>query len=257
MFAFFLFRSALILTVLSWATAFALEKAGPVSPPTISAFIQRVDPEAKAEFCGEISTGNTTLYLFALTRDALTGFVLIRAKPGGLLTIEMADTAFSLFSGESMINKNIQTAISILVRPRETGLRVSAIGTRIDEIVGPLANFRLRSNSSREILKQLRSSAAYSLDLDNAPPGAIIVSPTTVLSSGRVALGHAGILGLHGVIFSADARFDGAWTQNYTLKRWKDEFAATNGTFAFVLRAPPKPTPSAESHETAFREDAD
>jgi hypothetical protein len=230
----------------------AMEMPDLLPPQSISEFVLKMNPARKSEFCGNIVTKNATHYLFALTHNALTGFILVRSQPGLPPAIESADTAFPRFFDESFTDKKLQAAVSILVRPREMAKRVSAIGARIDEVVGPLANFWLRTNSSLEILRLLKRGAAYSVDPGSAPPGAIIVSPTTVLPTGRVAFGHAGILGFNGAIYSADTRFGGAWTQNYTLKRWENEFSPVNGTYTFVLRATCKVPAPAQRSATAL-----
>jgi hypothetical protein len=203
--------------------------------PAIVDFVRHADPAAKFEFCGDIATKDTTFYLFALERDAVAGFALISSKSNSPPVIVDADTSLVPFSTD--LDAKVQQSVSILLRRREKErpAKLSAIGERIDEVIAPIAGIRFGTNSTRVLLHLLKRGRAYSVAPASAPPGSIIVSPTC-FTSGKVAIGHAGILGFQGEIYSADARLNGSWARNYTMDRWRAEFSGTNGVYAFALR---------------------
>jgi hypothetical protein len=178
--------------------------------------------------------------------------VLVRNKPGEDPIIVDADTSF--FSGNNSADQQIQKlildGIDLLLRKCNPAKllsgphgscaqtrEISTIGDQIDRVIFPLCGYRLGSNSTRQILQRLRSGPAIELDPKTAPPGSIIVSPTRSSPSGPVYLGHAGIIGRNGSVYSADARNGGAWSNNFTLAGWLQKFSGANGTYAFVLRA--------------------
>src|SRR5207249_9942112 len=107
-------------------------------------------------------------------------------------------------------------------------------------LVYRISGFRFGSNSTREILRLLRTGPTRAVAPGDAPPGSIIVSPTAFSSCGPIYLGHAGIVGWNGSIYSADARYAGALTKIFSLATWLSRFSATNGSYAFVLHAPPE-----------------
>ena len=164
-----------------------------------------------------------------------------------------ADTSlFPLRDDSNRIwEKRLSEGIELLLRRRNRSRKtreessppgldseVSAIGREIDRVVYPIGGFRLSSNSTREILRLLRTGPALAVDPKTAPPGSIIVSPTQFSPYGPIYLGHAGIVGTDGAIYSADARYGGARTRNFSLAGWLRQFSGTNGSYAFVLRGP-------------------
>jgi hypothetical protein len=218
----------------------------------VAALVQRADPQAGVEYCGSVSTNHVDYYLFVLRQKELTGVVLVRYPAGQ--TPEIADADTSLFPFRNVQrHSDVQPpreAIEQLLRrrnlkqnrqePQETCSQkgeVSGVGRDIDRVVYPITGFRLGTDSTREILRLLRTGPTISVDPKSAPPGSIIVSPTQFTPNGPIFLGHAGILGSNGSIYSADARFGGALAKNFTLSNWLKRFSGTNGTCAFVLRA--------------------
>jgi hypothetical protein len=216
--------------------------------------MEQADPKARVEYCGEISTGKLDYLLFVITRDELTGVVLVQKDQQNETAIVDADT--SLFSPQTrdfyFLGKPLGLAISELLarrnlkRQSQQILRqaghlqeVSSIGSDIDRVIFPISGFRLGSESSREIIRSLRTAHSISVEPAKAPPGSIIISPTQYTAHGPVSIGHAGIVGSRGLIYSADARFGGAWVQNFTLASWLNRFSASNGTYAFLLRNSP------------------
>lgn len=149
------------------------------------------------------------------------------------------------------MEKPVQDAIKLLLRRRTVAKKghaspgssnrapeISAIGQEIDRVIYPISGFRLDSNSTHEILRLLRTGPTVAVDPRTAPPGSIIVSPTRSSPYGPIYLGHAGILGSDGFVYSADARYGGARTRNFSLTSWLRNFSGTNGSYAFVLHAP-------------------
>jgi hypothetical protein len=215
------------------------------APLAVRALIQRADPQANVVYCGAVSTGKVDYYLFYLERKELAGVVLVQQRTGAAPVIADADTSLFPFQDDS-VQKPLQDAIERLLRrwnraPQGTsGSRpeISAVGREIDRVIYPIAGFRLGSNSTREILRLLRTGPTRAVAPGTAPPGSIIVSPTKFSSSGPIYLGHAGIVGWNGSIYSADARYAGARTKNFSLTTWLRRFSGTNGSYAFVLHTP-------------------
>jgi hypothetical protein len=221
-------------------------------PSAVTALVQGADPQANVEYCGSILTNRATFYLFVLSQKELSGIVLVQQPVGEAPDIADADTSLFPFryvqpySGAQPLPEAIAALLSRRnLKRSEQAHRptlhptpeISAVGRDIDQVVYPIAGFRLDADSTREILRVLRTGPTVSVDPKRAPPGSIIVSPTQFSHNGPIFLGHAGILGSDGSIYSADARFGGAWTKNFTLSNWLKRFSGTNGTYAFVIRA--------------------
>ena len=224
-------------------------------PPTVRRLIEQASSNTKIEYCGSISMKNLEYYLFAVTHEQVAGVVLVRNGRENRPTIVDADT--SLFSHRSLdagsLPEPVAVAIGKLLERRNAkrqlqsrpgpiwhSQEVSSIGDGIDRIILPISRFKLDSESTSEIMRILRTSNTLSVEPASAPPGSIIISPTRFAPSGPVSIGHAGIVGLDGSIYSADARYGGAWVRNFTLASWLKRFSATNGTYAFLLRAGPR-----------------
>jgi hypothetical protein len=227
-------------------------------PLAVQALVQRADPNATVEYCGAISNNKLNYYLFLLQRKQLAGSVLVRQQPGTAPVITDADTSLFPFRGDSRspAETSMRDAIEILLRKRNTArttrtsqrasspeLEISAVGGAIDHVIYPISGFRLGSNSTREILRCLRAGPTIAVNPGAAPPGSIIVSPTQFSPYGPIYLGHAGIVGPDSWIYSADARYDGALTRNFSLINWLKQFSGTNGFYAFVIHAPPDRSP--------------
>ena len=222
-------------------------------PPAVRGLIQGADPRAKIEYCGAVSTSKVDYYLFLLERKELAGIVLIRQRAGTTPVIVDADTSLFPFRDEPerSVEKPVQDAIEVLLRRRNPAAKsrapqrtsrldqeVSSVGREIDRVIYPISGFRLGSNSTHEILRLLRIGPTVAVDPKSAPPGSIIVSPTQSSPYGPIYLGHAGIVGPDRSIYSADARYGGARTKNFSLTGWLRQFSGTNGSYAFVLHAP-------------------
>jgi len=238
---------------LLWAFICLPATGQPVTVPSaVTALVRRSDPHANIEYCGNVSTNHLDYYLFVLTRKELAGVVLVRQPTGNSPEIADADTSLftSLDVAQPSVTRPLREAIEELLSRRnlkknrlegqETAKQtpeISAVGRDIDQVAYPISGFRLGADSTREILRLLRTGPTLSVDPKKAPPGSIIISPTQFSHDGPVFLGHAGILGSDGSIYSADARYGGAWTKNFTLSNWLKRFSGTNGTYAFVIHA--------------------
>jgi hypothetical protein len=223
------------------------------APLPVHGLVQQADPGATIEYCGSLSTAHLDYYLFLLARKELAGLVLIQQSAGSSPVIVDADTSlFPLPDDSNRIwEKRLSDGIKLLLRRRNRSRKtreessspgldaeVSAIGQEIDRVVYPIGGFQLNSNSTREILRLLRTGPAVAVDPKTAPPGSIIVSPTLFSPYGPIYFGHAGIVGADGAIYSADARHGGARTRNFSLAGWLRQFSSTNGSYAFVLHVP-------------------
>ena len=246
-------KSLLLLYLLLWACicSHAVGRPLPI-PSAVAALVQRADPQANVEYCGSVSTNRGDYYLFVLTQKELTGVVLVQYPTGKAPRIADADTSLFPFRDfpQYSVAQPLQEAIEELLtrrnlnknRPALHGTprqmpEISAVGRDIDQVLYPISGFRLGADSTREILRLLRTGPTLSVDPKNAPPGSIFVSPTQFSNDGPIFLGHAGILGSDGSIYSADARYGGARTKNFTRSNWLRRFSGTNGTYAFVIRA--------------------
>jgi hypothetical protein len=247
-------KSFFPLCPLLWAFLCSHTVGQPITiPSAVTALVQRADPQADVEYCGSVLTNRVDYYLFVLTQKELTGVVLVRQPTGKTPRIAGADTSLFPFPDfpQYSVTPPLPAAIEELLtrrnlnknRPSLQGTSgqmpgISAVGRDIDYVVYPISGFRLGTDSTHEILRLLRTGPTLSVDPKNAPPGSIIVSPTQFSGDGPIFLGHAGILGSDGWIYSADARYGGARTKNFTLSNWLRRFSSTNGTYAFIIRAP-------------------
>jgi hypothetical protein len=223
-------------------------------PTPVRDLVQRADPHANIEYGGAVSAGAIDYYLFLLERKELAGVALVKQRPGAVPVIVDVDTSLFPFrdDSEQAVERPVQEAIEMLLRKRNLvkngpaaarrnsrrDPEVSEVGREIDLVTYPICGFRLGTNSTREILRLLRTGSAVEVDPGTAPPGSIIVSPTQSSPHGPIYLGHAGIVGTDGSIYSADARYGGKRSKNYSLTSWLRQFSGTNGSYAFVLHAP-------------------
>lgn len=65
----------------------------------------------------------------------------------------------------------------------------------------------------------------------SAPPGAVIISPTEQ-TGGRANIGHVGLLGTNGNIFS-NSSSQGRWEQNFSISSWKSYYGGKGLTVQF------------------------
>jgi hypothetical protein len=220
----------------------------------VQGLIARADIRSNFEYCGSVSTARIDYYLFLLQQEERFGMVLVEQRVGMNPSIIDADTSLFPLNEqlEGSLDKSVPDALALLLRRRKLAKErldskerptrldpeISAIGREIDRVIYPISGFRLGSNSTHEILRLLRTGPAIAVNPPSAPPGSIIVSPTQFSPSGPIFLGHAGIVGSQGAIYSADARYGGKRTKNFSLRGWLRRFSAENGCYAFVLHAP-------------------
>ena len=239
-------RAALFAILLASIWTEAIARPGDSSDAARN-LARQAAPYATDDYCGSLVYRNIDYYLFVLEQNELSGLVLIRQQPGSEPIIIDADTSFFPFKKDQ---EPVMDGVEILLRrrnlakgigtPRENSTRfpeVSLVGDAIDRIVFPVSGFRLGSDATSQILQRLRTGPATEVEPRTAPPGSIIVSPTRFTRSGSVYLGHAGIVGKNGLIFSADARLGGALARNMSVASWLKRFSGNNGCYAFVLQA--------------------
>ena len=211
-------------------------------PQPVRRLIEQANPNARIEYCGAISMKALEYYLFAVTHEQVAGVVLVRNGHENLPIIVDADTSLFLHRDPNVsslpepVTAAVGNQVQSPLRPIWHSQEVSSIGDGIDRIISPISGFKLDSESTREIMRILRTTNTLSVEPASAPPGSIIISPTRFSPSGPVSIGHAGIVGLDGSIYSADARYEGAWVRNFTLASWLKRFSVGNGTYAFLLR---------------------
>jgi len=195
-------------------------------PQPVRRLIEQANPNARIEYCGAISMKALEYYLFAVTHEQVAGVVLVRNGHENLPIIVDADTSLFLHRdpnvsslpepvtaaiGKLLARRNAKSQVQSPSGPVCHSQEVSSIGDGIDRIISPISGCKLDSESTREIMRILRTTNTLSVEPASAPPGSIIISPTRFSPSGPVFIGHAGIVGLQGSIYRADARCGGAW----------------------------------------------
>jgi hypothetical protein len=214
-------------------------------------FVQKVVPEGRIVFCGEVQSNGTTYELFVLQQEARRGALVIAgdsalpsAKPPQVL---FADTSFDFTLSQSLIPPEVLSqfyALLGITRSPSSQAATSApaqdvypVGAALNTVLGPIAEFTFRSNSTLGILQELEQSDAIPVSPAAAPTGSILVCPTTYSQTGPVSLGSAVILGSDHKVYGPDIRQGGAWTCFGQLETWIAKYGANNQLFGFLLRA--------------------
>jgi hypothetical protein len=232
----------------------ALAGAAP-APPEVAALARHAAGSAQLEYAGSVRRGSAVFDLFVLFGPPLSGVFLVRREKFSPPIVVLADT--SLFPPPTddpfQIDLEVWQACEVLLR-RANGRRfgveasrsreISEIGDGIDRIIGSIAGYTLGTNSTRAILRALQSASVPVMEARSAPPGTIVVSPTRVDKTGRICLGHAGIVGHHGKIYSTAADSRGGWRSSFTIQTWIDRFSNSNGVYAFLLTTRQRPAPA-------------
>lgn len=216
-------------------------------------FVQNAIPVGGIVFCGEVQCNETAYELFVLQQEARRGVLVITggstdpsAKPPEVL---FADTSFDFALPQSLIPPEVLSQFSQLLgitrpaanqpTPIAPSDDVYPIGAVLNTVLGPIAGFTFRSNSTLGILRELEQSDAIPVSPAAAPAGSILVCPTTYSPTGPVSLGSAVILGSDRKVYGLDIKRGGAWTCLGALETWIEEYGAKNQLFGFLLRARP------------------
>ena len=216
-------------------------------------FVQNAIPEGGIVFCGEVQSNETAYELFVLQQEARRGVLVITggsadpsSKPPEVL---FADTSFDSALPQNLIPPEVLSQFSQLLGTTRSSTNQSTttapsddvypIGAALNTVLGPIAGFTFRSNSTLGILRELEQSDAIPVSPAAAPAGSILVCPTTYSPTGPVSLGSAVILGSDHQVYGLDIRKSGAWICLGALETWIEKYGAKHQVFAFLLRARP------------------
>jgi hypothetical protein len=217
-------------------------------------FVQNAVPEGRIVFCGEVESSETAYELFVLQQEARRGVVV---TTGGPLDpspkspqVLFADTSFDFALSQSLIPPEVLSEFyALLGITRSPSSQADAtapaediypVGAALNTVLGPIAGFTFRSNSTLGILQELEQSDAIPVSPAAAPAGSILVCPTTCSQTGPVSLGSVVILGSDRKVYGPDIRQGSAWTCFGPLEAWIEKYGAQNQLFGFLLRAHPE-----------------
>jgi hypothetical protein len=220
---------------------------------TLLTFVQNAIPEGGIVFRGEVQSHEAAYELFVLQQEAQGGVLVITggcpdpsAKPFQVL---FADTSFDSALTQSLIPPEVLSQFLALLGIARSSSNQSTtaaqsddvypIGAALNAVLGPIAGFTFRSNSTLGILQELEQSDAIPVSPAAAPAGSILVCPTAYSPTGPVSLGSAVILGSDHKVYGPDIRKGAAWTCLGLLETWIEAYGAKNQLFGFLLRARP------------------
>ena len=243
----FLLMSSLLLFASSAAMANGLDQ-------TLLTFVRNAVPEGQIVFCGEVASNETAYELFVLEHEASRGVLVIAggsADPSGKPPqVLFADTSLDFALSQSLIPPEVLSqfyALLGITRRPSTEVADTApaediypVGAALNTVLGAIASFTFRSNSTLGILQELERSDAIPVSPSAAPVGSILVCPTACSPTGPVSLGSVGILGSDHQMYGPDFRKGGGWTCFGTLESWIEKYGAQNQLFGFLLRARPQ-----------------
>ena len=222
--------------------------------PTLEAFVQRVVPAGSIVFLGSVQTPETIYALFVLEEEQRRGVLVIA---GGFTDssarspqVLFADTSLDFALIQKLIPLEVLAQFSALLGTTKSPSNQSAttasaddiypVGAALNTVLGPIAGFIFRSNSTLGILQELEQSDAIAVSPGAAPAGSILICPTTSAPTGPVSLGSVVILGSNHQVYGPDFRKGAAWICFGSLKTWIDKYSAKNQLFGFLLRAHPE-----------------
>ncbi|MBV8227528.1 MAG: hypothetical protein JO232_20315 [Verrucomicrobia bacterium] len=217
-------------------------------------FVQNAAPAGQIVFCGEIDSNETIYELFVLGHEAARGVLVITggsADPSGNSPqVLFADTSFDFALSQSLIPPEVLSQFYALLGITRSPSTETAdialaediypVGAALNTVLGPIAGFTFKSNSTLGILEDLQRSDAIPVSPSAAPTGSVLVCPTTYSPSGPVSLGSVVILGSDHQVYSPDFRKGGGWTCLGRLETWIEKYGAQNQLFGFLLRARPE-----------------
>jgi hypothetical protein len=214
-------------------------------------FVQNAVPEGRIVFCGELESNETVYNLFVLQQEARRGVLVITggsADPSAKSPqVLFADTSFDFALSQSLIPPEVLSQFyALLGINRSPSSQAAAtvpaediypVGAALNTVLGPIAGFTFKSNSTLGILQELEQSDAIPVSPAAAPAGSILVCPTTYSQAGPISLGSVVILGSDHKVYGPDIRQSSAWTCFGLLEAWIEKYGAQNQLFGFLLRA--------------------
>jgi hypothetical protein len=217
-------------------------------------FVQHAVPEGQIVFCGEVASNETTYELFVIDHEASRGVLVIAGgstdSSGKSPQVLFADTSFDFAISQNLIPPAVLSEFYALLGIARSPSREAAatapaediypVGAAFNTVLGPIAGFTFRSNSTLGILQELERSDAIPVSPSAAPIGSILVCPTTYSPTGPVSLGSVGILGSDHQVYGPDFRKGGGRTCFGRLETWIEKYGAQNQLFGFLLRVRPE-----------------
>jgi hypothetical protein len=214
------------------------------------AFVQNAVPEGRIVFRGEVLASDTRYALFVLQQKASRGILVVTggsASSAQPFQVLFADTSFDFALSQNLIPSEAESqfvawlGISPTLSNQEMTMAssndVDPVGAKLNAVLGPIAGFTFKSNSTLEMLQELEQSDAIPVNPATAPAGSILICPTTYSPAGPVSLGCAVMLGSDRKIYGPDTRKGGAWHCFGLLEAWLAKHEGKNQLFGFLLRA--------------------
>ena len=219
--------------------------------PNLLTFVQNAVPEGRIVFCGEVQSNETAYDLFVLQQEGRRGVLVIASGSGDPSAkaphVLYADTSFDFALSQSLLPPEVLSEFyALLGLTRSPSIQAAAtasardvypIGAALNTVLGPIAGFTFRSNSTLGILQELEQSDAIPVSPAAAPAGSILVCPAAYSQIGPLSLGSAVILGSDHKVYGPDIRQSGTWTCFGWLETWIEKYGANNQLFGFLLRA--------------------
>jgi hypothetical protein len=214
-------------------------------------FVQNAVPEGRIVFYGEVHTNEATYELFVLQQETSRGALVITsgsADPSAKsYQVLFADTSLDFAQDHSLIPSDVLSQFCALlgitgssssqqrnIAPAES---ICPIGAALNTVLGPIAGFTFRSNSTLGILQELQQSDASPVNPSTAPAGSILVCPSVYSATGPVSLGAVVVLGSDRQVYGLDIRKDCGWSRFGKLQTWIEKYGAKSQLFGFLLRA--------------------
>jgi hypothetical protein len=215
------------------------------------AFVQNAVPEGRIVFRGEVRSSQIVYELFVLQQKAERGILVITGNSADslpqTLQILFADTSFDFALSQSLLPPEAESQFLALLgitpplanqEPMMASPNdIDPVGAALNAVLGPIAGFTFKSNSTLGMLYELEQSNAIPVNPAAAPAGSILICPTNYSPTGPVSLGFAVILGSDHKVYGPDVRKGGAWHCFGLLESWIAKQDATNQLFGFLLRA--------------------
>src|ERR1700748_303576 len=148
-------------------------------------FVQNAVPEGQIVFCGEVASNETAYELFVIEHEASRGVLVTAggsADPSGKSPqVLFADTSFDFALSQNLMPPAVLSEFyALLGIARSPAMEAAAtapaediypIGAALNTVLGPIADFTFRSNSTLEILQELERSDVIAVGPSPGPSG--------------------------------------------------------------------------------------
>jgi hypothetical protein len=246
-------RACLILSLIWLFTGFAAAEV----PGALVRFVQRAVPNGEIRYWGAFAVTQTVYHLCTLQQSERKGVLLVRQN-GTSFDVVGADTSLDSLARETdrtEMDPVVEAAARLLNGEGDDPVAARAIacpndicplGASLNALLVPIAGFTLSSNGTLGILRDLQHADAYPVDPERAPPGSILVCPTSFAPQGPVLVGFAVVVGPDHCVYGPDYRQGGAWHRLATLREWLRANQSVTRVSGFLLRARKTTNPGAD-----------